>query len=51
MDNNAITLDLPVNFFLYPYLSIIDDLRTPVSEEQARAGRRGSADLHHIYVA
>jgi len=26
-------------------------LRTPVSEEQARAGRRGSADLHHIYVA
>ena len=26
-------------------------LRTPASVEQARAGRRGSADLHHIYVA
>jgi len=26
-------------------------LRTPVSEEQAGAGRRGSTDLHHIYVA
>ena len=26
-------------------------LRTPASVEQARAGGRGSADLHHIYVA
>ena len=26
-------------------------LRTPVLVEQAGAGRRGSADLHHIYVA